>query len=173
MTARRKSLVLLLALGAIALVADRFIPRSENTALADEPDTAVAATAAALPVASPSPAAPAGPSLSERIRKAREQNPHLSSRDMFQVPLSWAGPPKSAQQTAAPTPPRFDETHRLTGLILAGERTGALIDGMLIKVGQSIDGYRLVSVANNTAVFESAGERAVLRVEKNTFASGN
>jgi len=174
MTPRRKAFIALLAIGAAALAADRLIPGSENSAAEAEPDLVVAQVPSGAKAASPASAAPATLSLSYRIRGAVEQaTPDPSSRDIFRLPLAWIGPQKSAELAAPVAQIRFDETHRLTGLILAGGRTGALIDGMLIKVGQSIDGYRLVSVANNTAVFESANERAVLRVEKSTFASGN
>src|SRR6266568_71057 len=164
MTARRKAFVALLAIGAAALAADRLIPGSDNSAAETEPDLVVAQAPGGAKAASPASAAPATLSLSDRISRAVEQaTPDPSSRDIFRVPLAWIGPQKSGAEIGAPVAQmRFDETHRLTGLILAGDRTGALIDGMLIKVGQSIDGYRLVSVANNTAVFESANERAVL-----------
>ena len=176
MTPRRKAFIALLAIGAAALAADRLVPESENSAAETNPDLVVAQAPGGAKAASLASAAPTALSLSQRIRGAVEQaTPDPSSRDIFRVPLAWIGPQKSGAEIGAPVVlmRRFDETHRLNGLILAGDRTGALIDGMLIKVGQSIDGYRLVSVANNIAVFESANERAVLRVEKSTFASGN
>jgi len=121
----------------------------------------------------PSPA-PTILSLSQRIGRAVEQTlAEPSSRDIFQVPLAWIGSQKIGQDIAAPAQrrPRFDETHHLSAIILSGDRSGALIDGMMIKVGESIDGYRLASVSNNLAVFESATERAFVRVEKSAIAA--
>lgn len=173
MTPRRKAFIALLGIGVVALAADQLIPRSENPA--DEPEAELAvAHAPAAQKTPPPPAAPANPSLSQRIAKARERSPgEVETRDVFLVPLAWIGPQKVEQILAAPAArtPRFDETHRLTALIVAGDRTGALIDGMMIKVGESIDGYRLISVANNVAVFESANERAYVRVEKSAVAA--
>ena len=173
MTARRKAFIALLGIGVIALAADHLIPRSENPADEPEPEVAVAQAPAAHkpPQAPPTPA---NPSLSRRIGRAVERSPgEIETRDIFVVPVAWIGPQKAEQVLAAPAPrtPRFDETHRLTALILNGDRSGALIDGMMIKVGQSIDGYRLMSVANNVAVFESANERAFVRVEKSDVAA--
>lgn len=173
MTARRKAFIALLGIGVIALAADQLIPRSENPE--DEPESAVAvAVAPAAQKAPPAAPTPANPSLSQRIATAGARSSgQTETRDIFVVPVAWIGPQKAEQVLAAPAPrtPRFDETHRLTALIQAGDRSGALIDGMMIKVGQSIDGYRLMSVANNVAVFESANERAFVRVEKSAVAA--
>ena len=173
MTARRKAFIALLGIGVVALAADQLIPRSENPADEPEPQVAVARAPAAqqTPLAAPTPA---NPSLSQRIGRAVERSSgEMGTRDVFLVPVAWIGPQKAEQVLAAPAPrtPRFDETHRLTALILNGDRSGALIDGMMVKVGESIDGYRLMSVANNVAVFESANERAFVRVEKSAVAA--
>ena len=157
----------------IALAADQLIPRSENAADAPEPEIAVAPAPAAQKTPPPAPT-PANPSLSQRIARAvARSSGQTETRDIFLVPLAWIGPQKVEQVVAAPAPrtPRFDEKHRVTALILNGGRSGALIDGMMIKVGESIDGYRLVSVANNVAVFESANEKAFVRVEKGAVAA--
>src|SRR6185436_8131933 len=173
MTARRKAFIALLGIGVIALAADQLIPRSENPA--DEPEAELAVAAApAAQKATPVAPTPANPPLSQRIVAAvARSSGQTETRDIFLVPLAWIGPQKVEQVLAAPAPrtPRFDETHRLTALILNGDRTGALIDGMMIRVGESIDGYRLMSVANNVAVFESANERAFVRVEKSAVAA--
>ena len=173
MTARRKAFIALLGIGLVALAADQLIPRSENSADEPEPQLAVAQAPAAQKTPQAAPA-PANPALSQRIARALERSTgQEQTRDIFLVPLAWIGPQKVEQVVAAPAPrtPRFDETHRLTALILNGDRSGALIDGMMVKVGESIDGYRLMSVANNVAVFESANERAFVRVEKSAVAA--
>jgi len=173
MTARRKAFIALLGIGMIALAADQLIPTSENPA--DEPDAELAVAQAPAAKKAPTAAStPASPSLSQRIARALERSTGANeTRDIFLVPLAWIGPQKVEQVIAAPAPrtPRFDEKHRLTALVVAGDRSGALIDGMMIKVGESIDGYRLMSVANNVAVFESANERAFVRVEKSAVAA--
>ena len=172
MTARRKAFFALLGIGVIALAADQLIPTSENPADGPEPEVAIAQAPAARPTP-PAAATPANPTLSQRIGSAvARSSGETETRDIFLVPVAWIGPQKAAQVLGAPAPrtPRFDETHRLTALI-SGDRSGALIDGMMIKVGESIDGYRLVSVANNVAVFESANERAFVRVEKSAVAA--
>jgi hypothetical protein len=175
MTARRKLLIAVVGIGAMALIADRVLPRSENTAEAAEPSAVVAQPSKAAAISAQLAASTTiEPPLSDRIRKATEEAPQqLASRDVFRIPVAWAGIERRAEVAIAPPPsvPRFEQTHRLNGLVLADGDSRALVDGTMLSVGQSIDGHRLVGVTKNLAVFESDGSRVILHVENNPIAS--
>jgi hypothetical protein len=57
---------------------------------------------------------------------------------------------------APPTTPEFPEL-RLTGVILHGSRSSAVINQKTLKVGDYIDGVRLVEVQENRVVVEKNG----------------
>lgn len=73
----------------------------------------------------------------------------------------------SACVGAAPSDPPgekpFAEVHQLQGVIL-GARPLALIDGNGYRVGDWIDGYRVVSLARDRVELRGRGGRLVLRV---------
>jgi hypothetical protein len=86
-------------------------------------------------------------------------------RDAFAAPDAWIArqqPAVVAQSgQAADT---FQKSHRLAAVLLDGKGGGrALVNGRLLPVGQSIDGYRLASVTKQSATFASnAGRRVIL-----------
>jgi hypothetical protein len=56
---------------------------------------------------------------------------------------------------------------------MAGTASGfALIDGRTLFVGQSLDGFTLVEVAERSATFEADGARTVLTVEDEPGPTG-
>ena len=168
-TRQQKILLGLVGIGACALLVDRLVAGSENAAQAIESSPPpVQPAAAGQTHAIHTLSSSVSPSLSERIRKGAEQTPQgAAARDIFRVPPAWSGAETSPTTVAAGSAnlPRFEQTHRLNALILAGSHSGALIDSTLVKLGQSIDGYRLVRVAPGMAQLESSGGRAILRIE--------
>ncbi len=71
-------------------------------------------------------------------------------------------PPEPAAVPAA-EPIRFDARHELQG-VLTGRVPLALIDGRLCPCGTEIDGYRLVELQRDYAVFQRGDSRVTLRV---------
>jgi hypothetical protein len=51
---------------------------------------------------------------------------------------------------------------RLTAVMVAGPASLANIDGTLLRIGEEVDGYRLLSVAEGEAVLYKNGQRYVL-----------
>jgi hypothetical protein len=64
--------------------------------------------------------------------------------------------PQPVMPIAPPTTPEFPEL-RLTGVILHGSRSSAVINQKTLKVGDYIDGVRLVEVQENRVVVEKSG----------------
>lgn len=54
----------------------------------------------------------------------------------------------------------FDESHRLEAILHAAGETVAVVDGVLVRVGQSLDGCQLTEVEPRTAVFD-CGDGAI------------
>lgn len=49
--------------------------------------------------------------------------------------------------------------HRMTGVMLTGANRFAVIDGRAMRVGDRLDGYRLIAIERNFAIFESHNQR--------------
>lgn len=52
----------------------------------------------------------------------------------------------------------------LRAVMLAGAASMADVDGAMVRIGEAIDGYRLVEVREEAAVFEKSGKRYVLKL---------
>ena len=62
----------------------------------------------------------------------------------------------------------FGQRHRLTAVMVSGARGGsAIIDGQLIKVGQSLEGFKLIEVSTRSATFEYNKQIARLTLTDN------
>ncbi len=88
-------------------------------------------------------------------RSVLHRNPF--ERPKLQQP---AGRAASPEITGAAAP-----AWELRGTLVAGRDSLADVDGVIIRVGDDVDGYRLVSVREGIAVFFGNGGRLVLTVE--------
>lgn len=162
--------VCVLALAVAALVADRVFLRS---------DEAPPAEAGAAPVAgldeltgtspSRSPAVE-GRSLAARLRELSASADPSSGdvRDAFRLSQAWLAylsPPKPATAAPESKPKPGRPVHRLTAVILDKDGGRAIVDGKYLRVGQELDGMKLISVSERSAVVESRGTRVELTLE--------
>jgi len=88
-------------------------------------------------------------------------------RDPFVVPLlkplaGFGGAGVPAAAVSRPPEPRWNPP--LHGLMVAGPRSMANVGGVLLGLGQSVDGYRLVAVRETEAEFTRHGQHFVLRM---------
>ena len=75
-------------------------------------------------------------------------------------------PPRS-QLAAEPdrsitAPSQFE----LRAILDAGRESMANVDGVIVQIGEEINGYRLIEVRDKVAVFEKDGARMVLTMER-------
>ena len=177
MKATRKRIILLTALGigSCALIADRLWGGYGNPPEpADVQTVAVTPSAPAAAVKTKIEPTALDGSFATRVRLAAAGVPPASRhRDVFRVPSAWSGidtkvkgDSSPASPPSIPDPLRFQQAHRMTGVIMAGRRSSVMIDGKLLIVGQSIDGYRLRAIGKETARFEGVYGRAMLRLEQ-------
>jgi hypothetical protein len=165
----------------IALLVDQVIVGSDRSG----PERASAAPRPAVtPAKAPPPeraaAAPPRPQVPaaerprrlgdrlEALARARRIDP-FDVRDAFApsdvwVDLSRQEPArkKLAKEERAEA---FRREHRLTAVMLGGSSVSAVIDGKCLRIGEPLDGFRLVGVSVGSAVMEADGIRVELKLK--------
>ncbi|HWA49613.1 MAG TPA: hypothetical protein VG742_15175 [Dongiaceae bacterium] len=186
-TPQQKILAAVLVVGAIALSADRLLFLNSSASADTTPAASEYALPAATPTAavsagarlSPAPQLPAAPapaaSIAQRLRDAAKAAP-TTGGDAFAFGECWrqaepaAAAPDNSGTLAAE---QFKTTHHLTGVLTGNGRPVAMIDGRIVPVGQSIDGYRLVDVSHRSATFELGQTQVTLPMsERATSIAG-
>lgn len=71
-----------------------------------------------------------------------------------------AGAPSRRAQAAPAVAPKLN----LQAVLVAGPHSIANVDGVMVRVGDAIQGYRLVEVQHRSAVFEKNGARFTLGI---------
>jgi hypothetical protein len=161
-----------LGLAVLALAADRLWIGSGETS--PRPAAASSApVATALAPAAPTGSAPAAgnvsaatgrASVADRLKQlAAGKNLDADGvKEAFAPAESWmvqvAAPPAVAEE-AAPKPSdpveSFADTHKLTSVLISGSGGIAMVNGKMLRMGQEIEGYRLVGLAPGSATFRS------------------
>lgn len=57
--------------------------------------------------------------------------------------------------------------HRLTSTLRAGKNSMIIVDGLVLKLGEKIDGYKLIAVHDRTAVFLKNQKHTRLTLDDN------
>ena len=178
LTRERKIYLAMLVVGLAALTLDRLTSTPQSARAEDASTFVVERTDKPAPSGAPALAfgtehSAVGPDLSVRLRAIGERMGLESpSRDLFRAPASWA--PRTAANPVPTTAPmadpfspagEFERSHRLTAVLLSDRQRHAVVDGKMVKPGQAIDGFMLISVTHDTAVFRAGAATAVLRNE--------
>lgn len=169
-------LVCVLAVGLLALVVDRVFldhPAGPDEAAAQQPEPssrpprpAPRAGGAAAPRQAATPPAPQPDtqSLAARLEAAAKTiDPDLSnSRDGFTMPEAWWAemqPPPAVEPSQAQQPAPTKE-YKLMAVMVSdrGEGRHAIIDGKCLLLGEELDGLKLVSVTQQSAVLAGVGD---------------
>jgi hypothetical protein len=61
----------------------------------------------------------------------------------------------------------------LTAVMVAGKNSLITIDGVILKLGEVKDGYRLIQVKDHEAVFKNGKKRVVLEIKIGAIRAGN
>jgi len=165
----RKVYAAVLGLVVLGFALDRTIYGGSHEASAEltTPDAAV--------VPATAPAAALGavqeePSLATRLASTVE-DPTIdpaSIREPFCKQLPWNTVAPAAAVEAAPNlAEQFAARHTLTATMGSLQNGIAIIDGNCVRIGKSIDGFRLVSVDRRSALLESNGARVTLGLKTN------
>ena len=62
----------------------------------------------------------------------------------------------------------FVSQHQLSLVLLSGDTSVAMVNGKPVRLGEEIEGYRLISVDSRSAVFQSGTQTAELSLPKQT-----
>jgi len=167
-TKRQKIMLVVFGVGLVGLAIDRLFVRSQGGPAAASAGSSPAATASPLP-APDLPAAPAPPQETpatqclNRLWSDKEVDfEHV--RNPFSLPSSWSNGTEKPSRTPLDAGALFAKRHQLTAVVLDGPRSYVLIDDRFLRPGQDIDGFRLVSVGERSALFERAGTRVTLEL---------
>jgi len=93
-------------------------------------------------------------------------------RDPFVMSAAFRSevPPNAADASGVPRPagapaaPVAAWAPHLRGLMVAGKRSMVDLEGVMLTLGDSVDGYRLIKVGEREAVFVKKGVQVVLRL---------
>jgi hypothetical protein len=157
LTKERKIYAGLFVAAACALIGDQLFSGSQPV-----PASAVAAIvasaephkAAAPVIAASSPRSATLVGLAQKLRNLDHDQVLSASAlsDPFQMPKGWDNASDSPADNRVAT---FSQRHHVSALMVSGARGGsAIIDGQPVRVGQSLDGFKLVEVSTKSAVFE-------------------
>ncbi len=168
LTKRQKTLIAVFFLGLIGLGVDRVFLRPQggpDAASADSSDNYAVPLSPAREA--PSPAAEAqDPGVGERLEQIwpdRELNT-VEARDPFSLAGSWSDGKATGPSATPESAEAFARAHPLAAVVVSGRQSYISIDDRILKLGEQIEGYTLVSVGTKSAVFERQGERIVLEL---------
>jgi hypothetical protein len=136
---------------------------SEDAPASEYTGGQAAAPAPPIPVAAAAPAA-ATVSVAQRLREVSRTLSDNTMRDAFAVGPAWITPLAEAPRidSAAHAIEQFKQSHKLTGVLSGSGRDHASVDNKIVAIGQSVDGFTLVSVSHRSATFQAGEARVVL-----------
>lgn len=167
----RNVLIAVLGVAGLGLLVDRVVIGSDVTGPAESSAGVVddIATDPASLLIVPDKAGNAGKGadipvepLANRLRKIvgnTGAGDGSAARDAFTVPTGWvpADAESEAGSEAAVAAETFKRDHKLEAVLVTGDQRCAVVNGQTVYVGQSLQGYRLVSVQERSAEFRSGG----------------
>ena len=98
------------------------------------------------------------------------------SRDIFVPAPAWQGDfGRPAPVSAAPAADEesaldaFRRARQLGAIVDGGSEMGAIVDGQFVRVGQFLDGMRLVRISPDSATFQSSQGQVELKLPRRTM----
>jgi len=80
------------------------------------------------------------------------------SKNPFSRPEIFNAPPPPPERTTAVVPPEEVEL-RLTATMVSETAPMAIVDGVLLAIGEEIEGLKLIAVREGEAIFTRAGKK--------------
>jgi len=184
---KRKIYVGLLALAAIGLIVDRMVLAPSEMAPAESvaspmpsrsEDSAPKAPALLQAARQTGARQASGPSLAERLQALAEaRDLELANvKNAFRTAEPWGvelrTPKPAVIQDDTARIEKFCRDHRLMAVMVASDGGRAIVDGKSYRIGQQLDGFRLISVTERTAVWASGTRRATLTLPVDPSRTG-
>ena len=170
LSSRQRAMVGVLGVCGLALVADRLfvLPSSAGAAeavhssesLVIPPDDAITTLDLVLPTSEAT--------LADHLRDLADDRLLDATRvpDAFLPPMEWLPADDGARQAnyEGSEAARFAVQHTLTAVMVAGAKSHAVVDGEVLLIGHSVDGFDLTDVGARSAEFRSDHETVTLRL---------
>jgi len=106
--------------------------------------------------------------LAKRLREVSERSPDTDpaqGRDAFTPAEDWSvGVSQVLTDNNTELVNQFLAKHHLNAVMIIGDRRCAMIDGRTLFVGQELDGYKLETIYERSAVFQGGGLRVKLGI---------
>lgn len=163
---RQKMLIATFVLGLIGLVIDQVFLRpggGPRTASADAFEQYGVPASPEAPAPEPPSDQPTVAARLERLWSGSDVN-DVETRDPFCLAGSWQASPTAGLPPAPDEAAVFAKNHRLVAVVVDGPQSCALVNDRVLKPGDPIGGYTLVSVGPKSAVFDRQGRQIVLEL---------
>ena len=180
LTRERKIILSVLTVAVLGLLVDRLFLSSPGTgpgvAAADAPAPAPASSAVVgtSPTVAVQADAPRSDSTSvAQLLESIRQPGELASADVadaFRPSSAWKSTQGLADIKAPEELPRrtgeeFAREHSLSGVMRSDDGGYAVINGQVVRLGQTVDGFELSAMSDNAVVMASGAVRVVLKLE--------
>jgi len=163
---RQKALIAVFILGLMALAVDRVFLRPQGGAGKASGVEIGNSNLEVRDSAAASPEEAQRPTVAQRLdRLWSDQDANdVGVRDPFSLEGSWLagsveGPADVPDPLAA-----FAKAHPLVAVVMDGRQSYALVNDRVLKPGDQIDGFTLISVGPKSAVLDRQGEQVVLEL---------
>jgi hypothetical protein len=179
MSLKNKAYACILSVGFIALLADRYSRSQPASAAGEAISPQSLLVTAAERKATPSLQGGSDPSIARMLRGAAQKSNWSSAlaataRDPFSPwGAAGSGGASSPEGTAEESTTKFARSHKLTEIVAWRDQRRVLVDGHILSVGQTLDGYKLTAISARSATFENGGRRSVLALDKAPAAAVN
>jgi hypothetical protein len=168
-------LVAVLIVAGLGLAIDRVIIGTDMTGPAESsagvlsPDMSDPASLLIIPDPVTTVAGPAAPTLADRLRQATSTHTGEGAvtRDAFSVAPAWVPVqpgPGADGQGATQSAESFKQANHLDAVLVTGDQRCAVVNGLTLRLGESLQGYRLVAINERAAEFEADGVRVALGI---------
>ncbi|MHC4985370.1 MAG: hypothetical protein ACYTFO_04355 [Planctomycetota bacterium] len=178
LTKSQRAYVAVLVVAVAAFLADRFLVGAGDSRVEQASAAPPGAGAIETPLTTPRPPSTSDtPSIAAQLATLQEMRPAdlEGVREAFSPSESWnqqlrpAHPPQDrpAASTAGNQSVRADQFvagHRLMSILHLAEGGVALVDDKVVRIGQTLDGFTLIELTEDTAVFASDERRVELRL---------
>jgi len=165
LTKQRKVYLGVLAVGLVALVIDRAFLGGGGVSPSSAEGAVIPPVKA--PAGAMSPQQP-NVSIADRLAAATEAANASELKDAFRPSDAWLAQLRPSADRPAVAPldlaQSFSQRHRLMGVMLQTGGGKAIVDDRCMAVGEKMDGFTLVAVEKNSAVFTCGDSRAELKL---------
>ncbi len=110
-----------------------------------------------------------GQKLTDHLRTLsdRYESSDRAQRDAFALPSDWGRGGREQDVTGLSTTAAvFVQRHQLKAVAALGSRGKAYINDRVVNLGETLDGFTLVSLQEDAALFEREGETVTLELTK-------